>query len=204
MSSPGLPGPLLPLADLGWRSRRLPGLTPAGAPRGLAALAASGGTVQERRAVRVRRLPTRSLLNRCTSDRMPFDDTINPYRGCEFGCVYCYARYTHDWLGHDDPDVTPSDKCRYDACLTVDEAFRPVGEVGIQTIAGGDYVRTTHEGPYDGLGAHYRRLFREWFPVSGREPASAPCFEVYLNSPESTAPEDLLTDVYFPLASEEP
>ena len=34
---------------------------------------------------------------------MPFRSTINPYRGCEFGCVYCYARYTHDFLELRDP-----------------------------------------------------------------------------------------------------
>ena len=44
-------------------------------------------------------LPCRTLLNRCTSDRMPFEWTINPYRGCEFGCTYCYARYSHEFLG---------------------------------------------------------------------------------------------------------
>ena len=46
-----------------------------------------------------RELPCRSLLNRCSSPRMPFEWTINPYRGCEFGCSYCYARYTHEYLG---------------------------------------------------------------------------------------------------------
>ncbi|HVA80930.1 MAG TPA: radical SAM protein, partial [Candidatus Binataceae bacterium] len=34
---------------------------------------------------------------------MPFGWTINPYRGCEFGCVYCYARYTHEFLELRDP-----------------------------------------------------------------------------------------------------
>jgi DNA repair photolyase len=29
---------------------------------------------------------------------MPFRWTINPYRGCEFGCKYCYARYTHEFM----------------------------------------------------------------------------------------------------------
>src|SRR5207248_9513285 len=43
-------------------------------------------------------LPSRSLLNRCTSKRMPFTWTINPYRGCEFACKYCYARYTHEFM----------------------------------------------------------------------------------------------------------
>ena len=33
---------------------------------------------------------------------MPFNWTINPYRGCEFGCKYCYARYTHEFMGLDD------------------------------------------------------------------------------------------------------
>ncbi|MGC2060225.1 MAG: radical SAM protein, partial [Candidatus Sulfotelmatobacter sp.] len=38
------------------------------------------------------------LLNRCTGVRMPFTWTINPYRGCEFACKYCYARYTHEFM----------------------------------------------------------------------------------------------------------
>jgi len=40
----------------------------------------------------------RSLLNRATGMRMPFTWTINPYRGCEFACKYCYARYTHEFM----------------------------------------------------------------------------------------------------------
>jgi DNA repair photolyase len=43
-------------------------------------------------------LPVRSILNRCDSNRVPFEWTINPYRGCEFGCKYCYARYTHEYM----------------------------------------------------------------------------------------------------------
>ena len=44
-------------------------------------------------------LPAKSLLNKCVSRRkMPFTWTINPYRGCEFGCRYCYARYTHEFM----------------------------------------------------------------------------------------------------------
>jgi DNA repair photolyase len=48
-------------------------------------------------------MPVRQILNRCTSSRVPFRWTINPYRGCEFGCVYCYARYTHEFLELHDP-----------------------------------------------------------------------------------------------------
>jgi hypothetical protein len=43
-------------------------------------------------------LPVKSILNRCESRRVPFEWTINPYRGCEFGCHYCYARYTHEYM----------------------------------------------------------------------------------------------------------
>jgi DNA repair photolyase len=43
-------------------------------------------------------LPVKSILNRCDSNRVPFEWTINPYRGCEFACRYCYARYTHEYM----------------------------------------------------------------------------------------------------------
>jgi DNA repair photolyase len=43
-------------------------------------------------------LPVKSILNRCDSNRVPFEWTVNPYRGCEFACKYCYARYTHEYM----------------------------------------------------------------------------------------------------------
>jgi DNA repair photolyase len=48
-------------------------------------------------------MPVRQILNRCDNPRLRFRWTINPYRGCEFGCVYCYARYTHEFLELRDP-----------------------------------------------------------------------------------------------------
>jgi DNA repair photolyase len=42
---------------------------------------------------------SRSVIVRNTSPDIPFDRSINPYRGCEHGCVYCYARPTHAYLG---------------------------------------------------------------------------------------------------------
>ena len=49
-------------------------------------------------------LPVKSILNRCDSNRVPFEWTINPYRGCEFACKYCYARYTHEYMEIDGSD----------------------------------------------------------------------------------------------------
>ena len=59
--------------------------------------------LEQTRGVEFIEMPVHRILNRCTSERMPFRWTINPYRGCEFGCVYCYARYTHDFLELRDP-----------------------------------------------------------------------------------------------------
>jgi DNA repair photolyase len=42
---------------------------------------------------------TKSIIARNASPDIPFDQSINPYRGCEHGCVYCFARPTHAWLG---------------------------------------------------------------------------------------------------------
>jgi DNA repair photolyase len=78
--------PLLPLLDK---------------PRlvGIARLASEGESLREGHNVEYFTLPAKSLLNRCVSQRaMPFTWTINPYRGCEFACKYCYARYTHEFM----------------------------------------------------------------------------------------------------------
>ena len=65
---------------------------------GIARLAASGESLRLGHEVEYFTLPVRSLLNRCNVPRMPFTWTINPYRGCEFACKYCYARYTHEFM----------------------------------------------------------------------------------------------------------
>ena len=71
---------------------------PSPALTGIAKLAASGRTLEAKRKVQYRDLPTRHWITRCSAERMPFAWTINPYRGCEFGCKYCYARYTHEFM----------------------------------------------------------------------------------------------------------
>lgn len=43
---------------------------------------------------------TRTILTRNDSPDIPFDQSINPYRGCEHGCAYCFARPTHAYLGY--------------------------------------------------------------------------------------------------------
>lgn len=56
-----------------------------------------------------------------------------------------------------------------------------------------------HKGPYATLEAGYKQLYGGWLPQSGEEPADRPPFEIYLNAPHDTAPEDLLTDICLPL-----
>ncbi len=65
---------------------------------GIARLAAASPRTKERAGVEYYALESRSALNRESSSAMPFAWTLNPYRGCEFGCKYCYARYTHEFL----------------------------------------------------------------------------------------------------------
>ena len=70
---------------------------------GIARLAAASELLEAKSRVQYFEIPSRSLLNR-TKPHMPFKWTINPYRGCEFGCKYCYARYTHEFMEMDGQD----------------------------------------------------------------------------------------------------
>jgi len=64
---------------------------------GIARLASQSELLEAKRSVEYFEIPTRSILNR-TKPNMPFRWTINPYRGCEIGCKYCYARYAHEFM----------------------------------------------------------------------------------------------------------
>ena len=70
---------------------------------GIARLAAEGEHIRDGHNIEYFTINTRSILNRCNVPHMPFSWTINPYRGCEFACKYCYARYTHEFMELRDP-----------------------------------------------------------------------------------------------------
>ncbi len=76
---------------------------PAPQPKGIERMARQATTLLEKSHTEYLHITVRTILNRCSSERMPFAWTINPYRGCEFGCRYCYARYTHEYMGLNDP-----------------------------------------------------------------------------------------------------
>ena len=104
---------------------------------GIARLAATSPRADARRDVEYFLLPVRSVLNRCESDRVPFDWTINPYRGCEFACRYCYARYTHEYMELDPADFERKIFVKKDAGPVVsrdlDRLHQPPNHIAIGT-----------------------------------------------------------------------
>lgn len=102
-------------------------------------------------------------------------------------------------IGHDSPEIVPPEQCRYDACITVNDDFIAEAPVAEASIPPGEYASAIHKGPYEELARTWAAMFKEWLPTSGREFREGPCFELYLNDPEKTPPEELLTEVFVPL-----
>src|SRR5277367_1537370 len=68
-------------------------------PTGIARMAAEAAHADDGHLIEFKALQVRSILNKSVSKRrLSMAYSINPYRGCEFGCKYCYARYTHEFM----------------------------------------------------------------------------------------------------------
>jgi DNA repair photolyase len=68
---------------------------------------------------------SRSILAKNDSPDIPFNFSINPYRGCEHGCIYCYARPSHEFLGFSaGVDFESKIVVKPDAAELLEEAFR--------------------------------------------------------------------------------
>jgi DNA repair photolyase len=68
-------------------------------PVGIARMAAEADHADDGHLIEFKMLKVRSILNKSVSKRqLSLAYSINPYRGCEFGCKYCYARYTHEFM----------------------------------------------------------------------------------------------------------
>src|ERR1039458_8888498 len=93
---------------------------------GIAKLAAQSELLEAKRSVEYFEIPARSILNR-TKPNMPFRWTINPYRGCEFGCKYCYARYTHEFMEMEPAEFADKIYAKSGGALLLKQELRKVG-----------------------------------------------------------------------------
>ncbi len=82
-------------------------------------------------------------------------------------------------ISHDDPEVTASQKLRYDAGVEVGKDFVPSQNAQLGTVAGGLYACSRIFGTSEQIPALWDRLLREWLPASGYELDARPCFEYY-------------------------
>lgn len=97
-----------------------------------------------------------------------------------------------------DPDITPETELISYAAIEWHGEAIPEG-LEEWHLRGGKTAVLTFQGHYSGLSMGYQAMFGTWLPESGAEPADAPSYEIFLNSPRNTAPAELLTEICLPL-----
>jgi AraC family transcriptional regulator len=123
-----------------------------------------------------------------------------------FGQVWSWAEAT-DTLQHlqgiygiqlDDPASVPVNELRYDAGLALGVTSAPE-PFRVLRLPAGEFACLLHYGSYDGLEAATQYLVGEWLLRSGREPADFPIFHNFINDPDLTPVDELMTDILLQL-----
>ncbi len=106
----------------------------------------------------------------CLRHTGPYDSSLAEFwneifwpwaRAKELAGGTCYG------ICHDNPELTPPEQCRYDACIEVPEDFEPDGLSTITALPGGQYAAMDFTGTADTIGDAWNALFREGLPHSG-------------------------------------
>ena len=82
-------------------------------------------------------------------------------------------------ISHDDPSITAPEKCRYDACVEIEQDFIVSGDALKTTIPGGKYAVLRIKGSVAEIGDAWASLLRDWLPSSGLQLDARPAFEYY-------------------------
>ena len=106
-------------------------------------------------------------------------------------------------LYYDNAEEVPSSQLRSAAAVEVPLDYLLTDAAGlpitIETVTGGDYAMTTYVGPYEGLAAVWAQLADYAEKRLKRTISQNPAYEVYVNDPEDTPAERLITELYMPL-----
>ncbi len=85
-------------------------------------------------------------------------------------------------IGHDDPSVTPPDKCRYDACIEIADNAAVKPPFSTAQLPGGRYALMEFAGGSATIGKAWMQFFKDWLPGSGMQIDARPMFEMYRES----------------------
>ncbi|MCU7495336.1 MAG: AraC family transcriptional regulator [Ignavibacteria bacterium] len=99
----------------------------------------------------------------------------------------------------DNPDITPADKCRYNACISVPENIKEEKGIGVMDMPELTCATYTYEGLQDGIDKAYKEVYSKWLPQSGYQPGDFPSFEIYLNDPKSDPERKFKLEVCLPV-----
>jgi len=102
----------------------------------------------------------------------------------------------------DNPDITPAENCRTDACITVPGATEVSGDIRLQTLPGGRCAIYHTEATNEELLQAWQWMFKEWIPSSGYMPANRPPFELYYNDAALHPEHKWFVDICIPVADD--
>jgi AraC family transcriptional regulator len=98
-------------------------------------------------------------------------------------------------LSWDDPSTVPAEKLRYDAAVTLDRRVETPDDIRIAALPAATWAMTRHKGSYATMTQSFTALFEEIGKRGDLVAIPIGCLEIYLNDPEGTAEDDLLTDI---------
>lgn len=105
----------------------------------------------------------------------------------------------------DNPKTTTPEKCRYDACIVVDEAHRELltADFGFRRLPGGAFARKRHSGSIDAIGSVIAELRDNWVAMNGLQlDPGRPLIEIYMQDPKTVPAERLRVDICVPIKAE--
>lgn len=102
-------------------------------------------------------------------------------------------------ISQDNPWVTPMEQRRFYIGVLVEGSVKSEGKLLLREIPGGMYAVFRYKGSYSDLPEFYKTIYNQWFPYSMYHQKRPLTFEVYLNAPDETPVEGLLTEIYIPI-----
>ncbi|MDR2037589.1 MAG: GyrI-like domain-containing protein [Bacteroidales bacterium] len=102
-------------------------------------------------------------------------------------------------ISQDNPIITPVKQCRFYIGIILNEYTKPQDKLSVREIPGGMYAVFRHKGDYTQLPELYKTIYEQWLPQSLYFQKYPLSFEIYLNTPQETSKDNLLTDIYIPI-----